>query len=190
MDLPQLVDDAAELIETIGGAQVRFSEITIGQDAQLQEWLTAHVPHPVEALKPRLEGLSADDRQYLLEQARQDARDWPPRVGTAAAAEALLGSPDGQVEALYQGLRVHYPDASREYAARLYRALKKESARSAAAAKRDGRTDDGQAKVQRIFACLFGMSSTEEDRGLPKGPAARDQAASTGTFSSVRPNSG
>lgn len=167
LDLSGLLDSGPELVEVIGGMEFRFSELPLAALARLQSWIRANSPHPIDSLKPHLEGLPESDRQGLLEKARREAMDWPPQIGTPEGAMALLGTEAGQVEALWEGLRVHHESATRDDAWRIYRALKREVARDA---RRGGETS----RVKRIYATLFGTADAMDDdgHGLPKGPAA------------------
>ncbi len=172
--------DSPELTVTIGGASYSFSELPIAQLAKLQTWIRAHVPHPLDTLKGHLDGLDPADRAALLEAARVEARGWPPQIGTAAGAAALLGSEPGQVEALAAGLSVHHADLSREHVGRIYRQLRKDAGREAKKARREGREYDGEGDVRRIFAVLFGLDDPDEPE-LPNGSGRPIPAeASTG----------
>lgn len=181
MDLTHL-NDRPELAVAIGGREYRFSEVPIGRLADLQDFLRRTLPHPIDAIKPHLDGLAAADRQSLLEAARREGRSWPPQAGTAAGTAALLATEAGQVEALFAGLSVHHAGLSREDAARLYHQLGRDAARAqaraarlhrqaCAAARREGRPapdppaadEDGAAR--RIFSVIFGMGDPALDDG-------------------------
>ena len=168
LDLDQLTDQPCLEID-IGGRTFRFSELPIEALGRLQAVIKTLVPHPIAALAGQLDGLCDLDRQYLLQQARIDAKSWPPVIGTADGAAALLGSESGQIETLYEGLRVHQPATTREEARRIFRLLRKQSARDSLKAQRDGREYDGEGPARRIFGTLFGLDDTsEEDGRLPK----------------------
>lgn len=163
MDLTKLVDGIPELRERIGGVDLVFSEIPIEGLARLQAWINEHVPHPLEAIRGRLDGLPASIASDLADKARREATNWPPEVGTPEAAAALLGSTAGQVAALLEGLRVHHPDATPDDAARLYRTLRREVARS-----KDER------RVRRIYATIFGTATPDDEA---EGPAPKNGRA-------------
>lgn len=146
MDIAQHSDQPIQI--DICGKSFGFSEFRLADLGELQQWVKDHTPHPIEAVKPHLAGLPDSDRAALLNDARRDALRWPPQVGTAAGAAALLGTEDGQVETLWVALRIHQTDTTRVGAAKLYRRL---------------RTDPD--KAQRIYAIAFGM---EELLGGPK----------------------
>lgn len=152
-----------ELSLEINGRRYHFSELPIESLARLQSWVKDHVPNPLEAVKPLLGGLPAEDRQYLLDQARRDALGWPPVIGTAAGAAALLSTEPGQIEALHVGLAVHQPETTPEEARRIFRVLSKDARKEAKRAKRDGRNYDGEGSARDIFAVLFGLASDDED---------------------------
>jgi len=178
--------DSPELTVTIGSASYSFSELPIAALAKLQAWIRSHVPHPLDALKGHLDGLDPADRAVLLEAARVEARSWPPEIGTAAGAAALLGSEPGQVEALAAGLSVHHPELTRPDVERLYRALGKETMRLVRAARSRGRAYDGEGTMRRVFATLFGLDDggggDDDEVGLPNSDARPvPSEASTGT---------
>lgn len=156
MDLTQLVDTAPELEERIGGVRVFFSEIPIEAMAGLQAWIKERVPHPLEAIRDHLAHLPPAIAAELAERARQEAKSWPPEVGTEDGARVLTGTPDGQAECFYEGLKVHHPDVTRDDASRLYRQLRREVSKS-----RDGR------RVLRIFATIFGTDPPDERQDMP-----------------------
>jgi hypothetical protein len=137
--LAELLDGPTFTVR-VGGRDYGFSEVPVSSLLAMEEWIRANTPHPIESIKPHLAGLEPAERQQLLERARQDALEWPPRIGTSAGAAALLGSGDmGQIETLYHGLLVHHPGATRDHARGLYRklkqAMKREIADSIAATK-------------------------------------------------------
>jgi hypothetical protein len=169
-DLAQLTDHP-DLTIAIGGREYRFSELPVAQLGRLQAWVKDSSPHPVD-----------EDRRYLLDQARRDAQRWPPKVGTAEGAAALLGTEPGQIEALAAGLSVHHPELSRADAERVFRALRKDAAKEARRAQREGRKYDGEGAARRIFAVLFGLDDDEDDdlkNFGPNGTAAGSIGASS-----------
>ena len=85
MDLTTLTG-SPELTVPIGGRVYAFSELPIDALAKLQAFIRANTPNPLDLVKPHLDGLSTADRQHVLEQARLDAKNWPPQVGTSAGA--------------------------------------------------------------------------------------------------------
>ncbi len=167
MTLDQLTD-LPQLELPIGGKLYRFSELPVEALGRLQAIIKRTVPHPVAALAGHLDGLAEADRQYVLEQARAESWRWPPVVGTAAGAAALLGTEEGQIEALYEGLQVHQPETSRAVAVRIFRLLRTDSAAAAKAAKAAGRKYDGEGPARRIFAALFGLDDPDLADELPK----------------------
>lgn len=161
--LDALADEPTpQFVVEVEGRSYSFSEVPLASLARLQAIVKEVVPHPVDAIAPRLQALAEADRRYLLDRAYDEARYWPPRAGTMAFSLALLGSPEGQVAALLEGLRVHRPDATPADADRLYQALE----RDAAARSRAKAPDDR--KVARIFATIFGTYRPEDDRDAPK----------------------
>lgn len=162
MDLSQLTNQPERTVE-IGGKPYQFGELPIDALGRLQAWIKAHVPHPLDAVKGHLDGLSEADRRYLLEQARQEARQWPPVIGTAAGAAALLSTEAGQLAAFAEGLRVHQPAATDKDAAALFKRLRTDAAKAAAAAAKAGRQYDGEGPARDIFAVLFGLDPRDHD---------------------------
>jgi hypothetical protein len=112
-------------------------------------------PHPIDRLKPHLAGLSEDQQDKLLERARVDGLNWPPKVGTEQGALALLGTEAGQVFTLYQALLIHQPHTTPVEARKLYRQLKKA-----------GKTR-GDVTVTRIFGTAFALD-LDDAAALPK----------------------
>lgn len=170
MDLAQLTDQPTWI--AIGGKSYGFSEIPFGGLGELQAWLKDNTPHPLRSLAGQLDGFSEEEKAELLRQAREDAKSWPPVVGTAAGAAALLATEAGQLRALWVALKVHQPATTLDEARRLYKALQGEAARLARA--RRGKAPaagDAEAKVSRIFAIAFGMDGDDQaDEG--DGPKA------------------
>lgn len=164
------LDDRVELTATIGGRAYRFGEVPVEKLADLDEFLRRTVPHPVQAIQPHLKGLADKDRAALLENARQEARDWPPRAGTSAGMAALMRTEPGQLEALAAGLSVHHPELSREQVAAVYRRLQRRAVRDASAARRRGEDYDGEGLVRRIFSviCGFGDPAASDEEPLPE----------------------
>lgn len=161
LDLDRLTDQHCLEID-IGGQVFRFSELPIEALGRLQAVIKTLVPHPVGALSGHLDGLCDADRQYLLQQAWIEAKSWPPVIGTAAGAAALLGSEPGQIETLYEGLRVHQPAITKEEARQIYRLLRRQSASDSRKAQQQGREYDGEGPARRIFGTLFGLDESDE----------------------------
>jgi hypothetical protein len=155
MDLAQLTNQPTVI--KIGGGDYLFSEIPFAGLGELQQWLKDNTPHPLRSLAGQLDGFGDDDRAELLRQAREDAKRWPPQIGTAAGTAALLNTEAGQVKALEVALGVHQA-ATPELARKLYKSLQSEAVKLARKKSKDG--VDGEAKISRIFAIAFGM---EED---------------------------
>lgn len=170
------LDDRPELSIEIGGSVYHFSEVPLEKLADVQEFLNRTVPHPLQAIRPHLAGLSESDRAVLLRDAREEGKHWPPQAGTAAGMAALMATEPGQVEALFAGLSVHHPALDRRAAERVYRQLRREAGRAAVRARRLGLKDDGEGAVSRIFSVIFGMGDPavrdddDNDRpALPEG---------------------
>lgn len=160
MDLAQLTDQPTPI--EISGRHYGFSELSFDALGELQQWIKDKYPHPLRSIQGYLDGFSDDDREELLRQAREEAKHWPPVVGTAAGTAALLKTEEGQVQALWAALKVHQPETTLIEGRRLYKALQNESIRWAKR-KAKGQADAGEAKVSRIFGIAFGMDQVEDD---------------------------
>lgn len=153
MDLSTL-NGRSELTVRIDGRDYQFAELPIASLADLQDWIRARTPHPIDAIKPHLDGLTAEERMTLLREARDDAKRWPPIVGTPDGASVLMSTQDGQIETIYVGLRVLQPETTRDEARRLYRAMLRDR--------------DDQA-VARIVSVMFGYPLADDaSEGGPK----------------------
>ncbi|MDG3003251.1 hypothetical protein [Paludisphaera mucosa] len=186
--------DAPALVVEVGGRTYRFSELTLAALGRLQAWIKATCPHPLDALKPHLEGLTAAERRELIADAVEAGRSWPPRIGTNAASELLLGTQEGQLLVLLEGLRAQEPAATDADAEALYSGLTREVKRAArearaayvaecaahAAASEAAEAAglkptpppappkfDGDARIGRIYGTLFGTYDPEDEG--PKG---------------------
>lgn len=158
MELEQHAD-RPELTVEIGGQSYDFGEILIDQRADLEAWIRKNVPHPLDALKGRLEGLPVDVAAKVAENARQEAKNWPPRIGTAEGTVALLSKEDGQTLALYVGLQKFHSGTTREQSDHLYRLLGIEMRKER---KRRG-DEEFEGIVKRIFSVMFGQGDPELD---------------------------
>ncbi len=123
MDIAEHTDQPISI--DLDGESYGFSELSIEGLGRLQAWIKRASPHPIEAVKPHLKGLEPADRAALLADARRAAESWPPEIGTGAAAQVLLGREEGRVETLWEALKVHQPQTTREAAARLARRLRR-----------------------------------------------------------------
>jgi hypothetical protein len=179
LDLTELTDEP-ELTVQIGGKTFHFSELPIGSLAKLQAWIKANMPDPLVTLRERLNGYPESVVAKLTADVRQETPNWPPIMGSAEAAVALMGTQAGQVYSLWVGLLVHQPAATIEDADRVYRKLKK---------MRDGKL------VKRIFRTIFGTAVPErdEDDDAENSPDPKDAAAaapaSNGNSTSAQPSS-
>lgn len=103
---------------TLGGLPYKVRRLRLSDMARLEAWLKRTVPHPVDAVKPHLEGLAPSERELLVQNADRLARYWPPEYGSAAA-NAHFATADGVVELLTVGLQVCQPSITREQVALL-----------------------------------------------------------------------
>lgn len=178
MDLTELTDEP-ELTVTIAGKTLHFSELRIGSLAKLQAWIKANIPDPLVSLRERLKGYPESAIAQVTAEARRETPNWPPVIGTNQAAIVLMGSLEGQVQALWVGLQFHQPGTTFEDAERVYWAMKRS---------RDEKL------VKRIYGTLFGTANPERDEEDetpgPKGESTATAAASNGNSTSARQNSG
>jgi hypothetical protein len=184
MDLAQITNQAIAI--EIAGHTYLFRELNFEGLGRLQQWIKDHTPHPITSLMRDLKGIkgvSAEDRATLLEGARRDALAWPPKVGTAAGAVALMSTEEGQKAAMLEALQALQPGITREESDALYRALQREAAALKAARKRAGDEEedsddlDKLEKATRIYSIAFGKGDPlheldEPDDLLPKGMPA------------------
>lgn len=151
-----------ELSFTIRGKTYMISEFKLKELAELQTWIQQHIPHPIDQIKDRLEGLTEKERITLLSEARHDAVDWPPQVGDKDGARLLVMTMPGQVEALYVGLKKYQPEVTRDEAFDVYRALERYASRceveNQKSAKSNGspKVNEGAELISTIFSTLFG----------------------------------
>jgi hypothetical protein len=111
MDLAQLNREPGKV--EIGGVEYRVGRLTFREMARITAWLKGHVPHPVTALIPHLEGLKDAERKFLLDQARREAAEsWPPDIFSEEGRKAMLGAVEGQVALLHVILGIHQPHLS------------------------------------------------------------------------------
>lgn len=137
---------APSIVVVVEGRSYRFSELSMAALGRLQSVIKRIKPHPLDAVRPHLDGLPADIQARLIERALESAGDWPPRVGSAEGLHVLLHDPDGLVAALHEGLAASYPEATTDDAYRIMLALQRDAKARAGA----------EDKVERIFGCLFG----------------------------------
>jgi hypothetical protein len=167
-----------ELTVKIAGQDYHFSELTLGSKSRLQVWIRNNVPDPMESVKPALEGLAPEDRQYLLNEARKERLGWPPDISTGKGRGALLSSEGGQQELLFEALQIHHPEMTREGSFKIYRLIEKEK--------------DGADIIKRIYACILHLVLPEEGDDSP--PFPRDLKLQTktngltGNYSSAAPS--
>lgn len=175
-----------QLAVKIGDQTYQFSELPIAQRANLQAFIERVTPNPIEAIKPHLVGLDAEDRRYLLNEARKEAKDWPPCLTTQEGRRALLRTEEGQIELLAQALSVHQPEIPADGVRRIYVALEREGNLAAIQAAKEGRDYKGEGTaMRRIITCALRLASPEDEEGLPRLKAGTGERSngSTGTHS-------
>jgi len=97
---------------TLAGRTFRLRQLKLSEWADLQSWLKTACPSPVavalkELAKLRSEGLPipADVQEALFRQAQDDARRWPPRIGTSAWFRSLDGVDGGRAQFLLAAVK-------------------------------------------------------------------------------------
>lgn len=99
MDAADLTQKTYQVV-TLDGQEYRVGHLTYDDWGELIAWIKAHVPSPLAVLKSAdLSGLEESHRKELLTIAFAEARNWPPRTGSAAWFRAL-DTPDGHAELL------------------------------------------------------------------------------------------
>jgi hypothetical protein len=110
----------------LGGKSFRVGPLKLRELGELQAFVRKVVPKPTEAVKPLLEGLTADERKALLAEARAEERHWPPAIGTRAGNAPVLTTPEGQRLFLRVLIGKHQPGFSNEDAEELMGILAEE----------------------------------------------------------------
>lgn len=103
---------AAPVEITIDGAAYKVGPLKIRELGLLQAWVKTQVPHPIEAIKPHLTGLPEVVQIAMAESARQEAKSWPPQVGSIEANRLFSGA-DGEKELLFVILSKYQPHLTR-----------------------------------------------------------------------------
>lgn len=190
LGLDELADKDVLKVE-IDGRTYEFRELSIGGLAELQAVIRRIVPNPLVAIRPSLEGQPERIRREIMEFAYRDALNWPPKIETAAGKVALLNAEEGQVAALFEGLKTCDPGATRERAESLYRALDRDREAKARAAREAGLAYDGEGLMMDIMRKLFRIPEPDPDAGdRPKGAGPSPTSRSTGRSYSGSPSNG
>jgi hypothetical protein len=113
---------------SIAGKTYMVSALELGEWGKLQAWLRDHAKDPVVAAmeslnRARASGVEVtpEDRKALLEDARSEAKVWPPRVGSGAWLDLLTETDGASAQFLRAVLRKHQPDLTDADADRLCR---------------------------------------------------------------------
>lgn len=81
---------------SLAGTVRPVMELRLRDLADLQGWLSDHVPHPLRDVPPAWADPHPETRRERLQAAWQQAREWPPKLGTPQAGE-ILATPAGLV---------------------------------------------------------------------------------------------
>jgi hypothetical protein len=187
--------DQPEIVETIGGQKYGFSELTLEARGRLQAWIKANLADPMESIKASLDGLTQEDRNHLLNEARKEKRDWPPDLSTNNGRLAILSNDHGQTELFFEALKIHHPEITRPGAYKVMRQLKREIASENERDKRAGKKTRRLNRVDRIIGVMLAIDlPDEDDEPAPKFPKdmelQRKNGLSTGSsYSSAASNS-
>ena len=191
LGLDQLTDQP-EYTATIGGQEYGFSELTLESKGRLQAWIRKNLPDPMEQVKTILDGLTQEDRNHLLNEARKERKDWPPDLSTNAGRVAILSTDAGQAELFFEAFRAHYPEITRPGAYRVMRSLKKEIENEKEQDRKAGRKPKRLSKADRIIAVLLAVALPDEDDVEPAFPKdlelQRKNGLSTGSSYSSSPS--
>jgi hypothetical protein len=160
-----------ELTETIAGHQYHFSALTVDALARLQAWMRDNIPDPMESVKPALEGLAPEDRQYLLNEARKERLSWPPDIMSHKGKIALMSSDSGTQELFLECVHVHHPEITREGSYKIYWALVKEP--------------NFKRKILKIIGLALHLQIPDEgeEPSFPKDLKLPTKNGSTGSYS-------
>ncbi len=121
MDLAQLTNAPREVV--LGGLPYKVSALTLREWGGLQAWLKDRGPEPVGVALAQIARAEAvgtpiapADRQFLMREARVEAKAWPPRVASAEWFEALQGTDGGEARFAHAVLSKHQPTLTVEQA--------------------------------------------------------------------------
>jgi hypothetical protein len=110
----------------IDGLRYKLGTLTLARWGALQAWLKAHARDPVAEALAQLARAARDgvpirpeSEQFLLREARSEARHWPPRIASTEFFDLLARTEGGDVQFAWEVLRVHQPSITLEQAADL-----------------------------------------------------------------------
>lgn len=135
MTSEQATNTAAPI--TLAGREYRVRQLSHAEWSVLQAWLRAKMPSPVaEALKGLVDlaargvDVPEDLRKWVMRQAHEEARFWPPRVGSYPWFGALTAFDGGPAKAVSVVLSAcGYPTSEEEGDAIFVRATEQEMGR-------------------------------------------------------------
>lgn len=114
MDLATLTNAPKEL--SLCGASYTVSALTLAEWGILQAWLKSKNRNPVTIALEQLaetarEGIKVevDDRRALLSLASEQAKVWPPMIGSGAWFDLIQNTDGGPTQFLKHVLRKHQP---------------------------------------------------------------------------------
>ena len=113
-----------ELRIDLGGQTYAFSELTIGDLADLQAWIAASTPPPLPDIDDHIDEIWPGFRDRLMKHANVVMSKWPPQIGTPAAA-AIFDTTRGQTELFHRALLIHQPGATCEEARAVWSGLRR-----------------------------------------------------------------
>lgn len=96
-------------IVRIANDDYRIGEARLIDIADLQAWLDARHPDPLEGLRTRPEGMGLEDYERALGDAYDLAEKGPPVFGTPRGA-AEFATAEGTIQLLKVALRHHHPE--------------------------------------------------------------------------------
>jgi hypothetical protein len=105
----------------LGGLPYKIAKLTMADWASLTAYIKDHTQDPIARVLEQLARATAagivsspDDRQFLLREARKDARNWPPRLTSPDWWDALSEAKGGDAEFLWLVFSKHQPTITRE----------------------------------------------------------------------------
>jgi hypothetical protein len=124
LDIATLTNAPREVV--LAGLPYKVAALTLRDWGELHQFLKQHADDPVtttlrQVARARAASVpvSAEQEQFLLREARAEARGWPPRVASQAWFEALSECEGGDDQFLLATLRACQPSITIEQAREL-----------------------------------------------------------------------
>ena len=105
----------------------------------------------LEAITPLLEKMPPESRAALIAEAAKKCLPWPPRLDSAEGWSILMGSDEGNIALILEGLRAADPKVKPDDARRLFATLDRVTRRG------------NPGLVARVVGCIFGRIDPNEE---------------------------